>query len=122
MSKGSAPELKDFFAAISKSKAEGVVGLDVRGLCSVADFLVICTGRSNRQVMAIGEQVVTYLKKQGRKAFGVEGLEDGRWVLLDYGDVVVHVFYEDVRTFYDLEGLWADAKVLYPGQKGGFTE
>ena len=91
-------------------KALGLVVLDVRELTSVADAFIICSGRSNRQVTAIAEFIITELKKVGIKPLSVEGKKEGHWVLLDYGHVIIHVFYESVRNFYDLEGLWVDAK------------
>jgi ribosome-associated protein len=87
-----------------------MVVLDVRGLTSVSDTFIICSGRSNRQVSAIAEYIQVNLKKHAIKPLSVEGKKEGHWVLLDYGHVVIHVFYEPVRTFYDLEGLWIDAK------------
>jgi len=91
-------------------KAIEVVVLDVRGLTSVADVFIICSGRSNRQVTAIAEFILTDLKKHGIKPLSIDGKKEGHWILLDYGHVVIHVFYEPVRKFYDLEGLWTDAK------------
>ena len=91
-------------------KALGLVVLDVRDLTSVADAFIICSGRSNRQVTAIAESIQIELKKAGIKPLSVEGKKEGLWVLLDYGHVIIHVFYESVRNFYDLEGLWVDAK------------
>ncbi len=91
-------------------KAFDVVVLDLRGLASFADIFIICSGRSHRQVSAIAEFVERDLKTKGIKSLGMEGLREGHWVLMDYGDVIVHVFYEPVRIFYDLEGLWSDAR------------
>jgi ribosome-associated protein len=96
-------------AAIRK-KAFGVVVLDVHDLTSIADVFIICSGRSNRQVTAIAENIRTFLKEQGKKPINVEGIREGHWVLMDYGHVIIHVFYDSVRRFYDLEGLWADAE------------
>ncbi|RPH50173.1 MAG: ribosome silencing factor [Desulfobacteraceae bacterium] len=96
--------------AVLGKKALNIVALDVRGLTSVADFFIVCSGRSNRQVAAIADFVERTLKKAGIKPLSVEGKNEGLWVLLDYGDVIIHVFYETVRKFYDLEGLWSDAK------------
>ena len=87
-----------------------LVVLDVRELTSVSDIFIICGGRSNRQVSAIAEHIQVNLKKHAIKPLSVEGKKEGHWVLLDYGHVIIHVFYEPVRTFYDLEGLWIDAK------------
>jgi ribosome-associated protein len=91
-------------------KATNIVVLDVRKITSIADVFIICSGRSNRQVSAIAEFIQTDLKKHGIRAINVEGKKEGHWVLLDYGHVVIHVFYEPVRAFYDLEGLWVDAR------------
>src|SRR5262249_59436603 len=95
-------------AALDK-KAENVVILDVRGLTSYADYFVVASGTSDRQVTAIADNVDDVLRKAGHRPNGVEGYTRGHWVLIDFGDVVCHVFYEEARAFYDLEGLWADA-------------
>ena len=104
------PSLDLYVKAALGRKALGLVVLDVRELTSVADAFIICSGRSNRQVTAIAEFIITELKKAGIKPLSVEGKKEGHWVLLDYGHVIIHVFYESVRNFYDLEGLWVDAK------------
>jgi len=90
-------------------KAEEVVVLDVRGLTSYADYFVLMTADSERQAGAIADHVDERLKAEGAQKVGVEGYESGRWILVDYGDVVAHVLSRDARGFYDLEGLWADA-------------
>ena len=96
-------------AALDRKALELVV-LDVRSLTSISDAFIICHGRSNRQVIAIAEHIQIFLKKQNIKPLSVEGAKDGHWVLLDYGHVIIHIFYESMRRFYDLEGLWVDAK------------
>lgn len=96
-------------AALDK-KAENVVILDVRGLTSYADYFVVASGASDRQVSAIADNIEEQMKKAGHRTIGVEGYTRGHWVLLDFGDVVAHVFYEEARAFYDIEGLWADAR------------
>lgn len=98
-----------FVKVILARKAVGVVVLDVHDLTSLADFFIICSGKSNRQVSAIADHVQRELKTAGIRPLSVEGAREGHWVLMDYGYVVIHVFYEPVRQFYDLEGLWADA-------------
>lgn len=103
-------QLDIFIQAVLGKKAEAVVVLDVRGLTSIADTFIICSGRSNRQVSAIADHVQRFLKQQGIRPLSVEGRKEGLWVLMDYGDVIIHVFYEETRSFYDLEGLWVDAK------------
>jgi ribosome-associated protein len=103
------PRLNLVLTAVMGKKALDIIVLDVSGLTSLADSFIICSGRSNRQVTAIADYIRTDLKKQGVAPLSVEGLQEGHWVLMDYGDVVIHVFYDDVRRFYDLEGLWSDA-------------
>jgi ribosome-associated protein len=84
--------------------------LQITELSSLADYLVIATGTSDRHVQAIAEAVrVEQKQNNATSPLAVEGLDDGRWVLLDYGDVMVHIFQEEVRRFYDLEGLWIEA-------------
>ena len=95
-------------AALDK-KADRPVLLDVRTLSSFADYFLICSGRSDRQVQAIADAVVESLKRIGRPPLGVEGHSEGRWVLIDCADVIVHVFHEPVREFYNLERLWHNA-------------
>jgi len=90
-------------------KAEEVLVLDVRGLTSYADYFVLMTADSERQAGAIADHVDETLKASGASKVGVEGYEAGRWVLVDYGDVVAHVLNREARELYDLEGLWADA-------------
>jgi ribosome-associated protein len=95
-------------AALEK-KAEEVVVLDLRGVSGYADFLVIGSGTSDRHLETVADGVEKTLKDAGHRAIGSEGHRGGRWVLLDFGDVVVHVFHQEERAHYDLEGLWADA-------------
>ena len=104
------PNLDLFVKAALGRKTIDLVVLDVRKLTSLSDVFIICSGRSNRQVSAIAEYIQVNLKKHAIKPLSVEGKKEGHWVLLDYGHVIIHVFYEPVRAFYDLEGLWIDAK------------
>ncbi|UCD59167.1 MAG: ribosome silencing factor [Candidatus Hydrogenedentota bacterium] len=90
-------------------KGEEVLLLDLRKLSSVTDFFVMCGSKSIIGVKAIAEEILFRLKKEGVSANHVEGLAEGTWVLADYGDVIVHVFLEQVRKYYDLESLWGDA-------------
>ena len=110
MTKKNDPFLDLYIKAILGRKASNVVVLDVADLVSYADVFIICSGRSNRQVSAIADYIKMDLKKHEIKPLSVEGTKDGHWVLMDYGHVIIHVFYEPVREFYDLEGLWGDAK------------
>ncbi len=110
MSDDSVPPLDFYIKAALGKKAFGLVVLDVRDLTSITDTFIICSGRSNRQVLAIADFIQGDLKKHKIRPLSVEGTKEGHWVLLDYGHVVIHIFYEPVRRFYDLEGLWVDAK------------
>ena len=111
MTKDTVPSLDPYIEAILGKKALNVVALDVAELTSYADVFIFCSGRSNRQVSAIADHIQVDLKKKHEiKPISVEGTNDGHWVLMDYGHVIIHVFYEPVREFYDLEGLWVDAK------------
>ena len=110
MTKKTDPNLDLYVKAVLGKKALNVVALDMAELTSFADIFIICSGRSNRQVGAIADYIKTDLKKHKIRPLSVEGSKDGHWILLDYGHVIIHVFYEPMREFYDLEGLWADAK------------
>jgi ribosome-associated protein len=98
-------------AALDK-KSFQIVGLDVAAMTSLADIFLICSGASERQVGTIANEIVRRLKKEGRRPLHVEGEHQAQWVLIDYGDLVVHVFTEERRSFYALEKLWADARRL----------
>lgn len=93
-------------------KALEVVVLDVRGLASYAEYFVLMTAESDPQMNAIADYLEEKMKERGERPLSVEGARGGRWLLIDFGDVVAHVFYQDTRSFYDLEGLWADAPRL----------
>jgi ribosome-associated protein len=92
--------------SLDDDKAEDIVRIDLRGRSSVADYMVICSGRSSRQVAAISEKLLERLKEAFRLTARSEGKETGDWVLIDTGDVVVHVFRPEVREFYQLERMW----------------
>ena len=98
-------------ASLEKA-AEEVVGLDVRNVVSFADIFVICTGRSDRQVRSITDAIEEAVLERGERPLGIEGYDEGRWVLMDLADVIVHVFQPEVRRRYDLERLWSDAPKL----------
>jgi ribosome-associated protein len=95
-------------AALDK-KALAPVLIDVSGMASYTDFIGIVSGRSDRQVDAIAESIRAVMKQQGKVTLGQEGTGGGRWTLLDFGSIVIHVFYHPVREFYDLESLWIEA-------------
>ncbi len=112
MTNMSEPEWELYTKVATEKKARDVVVLDVHDVTSIADYFIICSGSSNRQVSAIAEHIQMELKKKGKKPISVDGLKEGHWVLMDYGHVIYHVFYEPVRRFYDLESLWIDAKKI----------
>ena len=94
---------------VKERKAIKPVLMAVEKLTSIADYFLIAGGNSSRQVQAISRHLTKRMRENGFKAYGIEGEQEGHWVLLDYGDVVIHIFYEPVREFYDLEGFWIEA-------------
>lgn len=93
-------------------KAYDLLLLDISAISSLADYFLICTARSDTQAQAIAESIRENLAAVGQRPIRVEGFTSGQWILMDYGDVAVHIFLEDVRAFYDLERLWARAQVV----------
>ena len=91
-------------------KAYDLVVLEVGPFTSIGDYFVICSGRSDTQVQAIADGIERHMAERGVRPLSIEGREHGQWVLMDYGDVIVHVFYVPVREFYDLERLWLRAR------------
>ena len=105
------------FAKLAADAAEGrkardVVVLDIRGLSVIADYFIICSANSRIQVQAIADAVKEKLEERGLRCRGVEGKDEAKWILIDFGDVVVHVFLEEERAFFGLERLWGDAPRL----------
>lgn len=98
--------------AAQAKKAEDLICLDLSKVCSYTDYFVICNGTNRRHAAAIAEGIRDDLRDQKVRPLGIEGLEAQRWVLVDFGDVIVHVFDPDMRGFYDLEGIWSDAKTV----------
>jgi len=94
------------------TKAEEIVILDVRGLTTFTEYFVIMNGRSTRHVQALADAIENALRSKRVKTSRAEGLSEGTWVLLDFDDVVVHIFYHEQRSFYNLEGLWSEAKKI----------
>jgi ribosome-associated protein len=94
---------------IRERKAVNPVLFEVGELTSITDYFLIASGNSSRQVQAISRHLSRKMRDKGLKALGVEGEKEGHWILMDYGDLVIHIFYEPVREFYDLEGLWIEA-------------
>lgn len=105
---GLASALDALALALDKKALEPVL-LDVRTLCSYCNYQLVVSGRSDRQVEAISEGIITGLRDKGVRPIGTEGKRSGQWALLDFGDFVVHVFHHPLREHYDLEGLWVDA-------------
>lgn len=92
-----------------EKKAYDLVLMEVRALTSIADYFIVCSGRSDRQGQSIAQGIEENMRGMGVRPQSVEGAARGQWVLMDFSDVIVHVFYQPVREFYDLEGLWIDA-------------
>lgn len=105
--------LKKVVHWLDEAKAEDIVTIDLKGKSSLGDFMVIATGRSDRHVGAVAEQLRKHLKENGVGGVRVEGLETCDWVLIDAGDILVHVFRDEVRDFYNLEKMWSAAR---PGE------
>lgn len=108
--------LKQILTSLEDDKAEDVVTVDLKGKSEIGDYMVICSGRSSRQVTAIAQNLVDHLKQDLGRACKVEGKDMGDWVLIDSGDVIVHIFRPEVREFYQLEKMW-----LSPGQDTGIA-
>jgi ribosome-associated protein len=98
-------------------KAEDILVLDLRDISSVTDYFFVCHGTSDRHVKAIADHVLEMMKKSGYQSLGVEGYPEARWILVDFGDLVIHIFYEETRRFYELERLWGHATQIYPPQE-----
>jgi ribosome-associated protein len=99
--------LEEIVRWLDEAKAEAIVTIDLAGKSSIGDFMVIATGRSDRHVGSIADQLSRKLKEQGLGRVRVEGLEACDWVLIDTGDIIIHVFREEVRAFYNLEKMWS---------------
>jgi ribosome-associated protein len=97
------------FSFIKERKAIDPVMLNVGEMTSITDYFIIASGSSTRQVQAIAGHLLRKMRQAGFRAMGVEGEAEGQWILTDFGDVVVHLFYQPIREFYDLEGLWIEA-------------
>ncbi|HZG71775.1 MAG TPA: ribosome silencing factor [Chondromyces sp.] len=104
--------LKTVVEAVDDKKAENIVALDMQGISLIADYFVICHGNSDKQVQAIAREVKDKAEELGYTLKRMEGFDEARWILVDIGDVVVHVFHRDERLYYNLERLWGDAPSL----------
>lgn len=99
-------------ASLEDSKAEDIVTIDIAGKSALGDYMIVVSGRSNRHVTAIAEHLISDVKDDGLGTPRVEGLETGDWVLIDTGDVIIHVFRPEVREFYNIEKMWAAPEIL----------
>lgn len=97
---------------LDSKKAEDIRAIDIRGISVIADYFLIATGNSSTQVRALAQEMEDRLAELGVTPRRVEGIQSATWVILDYGDVIIHVFYRDTRQFFNLERLWADGKAL----------
>ena len=104
--------LKIAAAAADDKKAHDLVALDISGIASFADYFLLCTGDSSRQMQAIADEVEKRLKVNGLRPSHVEGYQNSEWILMDYIDLVIHIFSKTARAYYDLERLWRDGKKL----------
>jgi len=104
-------------AALAKKALDPVL-LEMKGISSLTDYFLLCTGKSDRQVQAIARSIEETLEKIGIRPLGQEGVAQGKWILMDYNDVVVHIFLEPIRKFYDLEGIWLDAPRIEVNEEG----
>ncbi|ABQ61240.1 conserved hypothetical protein [Brucella ceti B1/94] len=95
-------------ASLENSKAESIIPIDIRGRSTIGDYMIVASGRSHRHVTAVADHLVQALREAGCKEMRVEGLESGDWVLIDTGDIIVHIFRPEVRDFYNLEKIWLD--------------
>ncbi len=102
---------------IQERKAIDPVLFDVRELTSITDFFLITSGSSSRQVQTIAKHIIGRMREEGFKVHGMEGEQQGHWILVDYNDVIIHIFYQPVREFYDLEGLWVEAPRVDPDER-----
>ncbi|MBP1156384.1 MULTISPECIES: ribosome silencing factor [unclassified Paenibacillus] len=98
--------------AAEDKKAMNIITLNLRGISLIADYFVICHGNSETQVQSIATEIRKNAEEKGVRVRGLEGMDTARWVLVDLGDVVVHVFHRDDREYYNIERLWSDAKVV----------
>lgn len=103
---GPLPVLKTVLGSLEDSKAENIVPIDIQGKSSLADHMVVASGRSNRHVAAVADHLIKALKEAGYGNARVEGLANADWVLIDAGDIIVHVFRPEIREFYNIEKMW----------------
>ena len=114
-------ESKQLFERIAEiledRKAKEIRIMEIKDISILTDYFIVCTGTSTTHIRALADAVEEKLSGEGREPCHIEGYETARWILMDYGDVVVHIFHSEDREFYDLERLWADAKQILAGKK-----
>jgi ribosome-associated protein len=103
--------------ATLQKKAKSIVVLNLKEISAFTDYMIICSGSSEREVQAIAQAIQQFLKKAEIRPLGVEGAANGQWILLDYDDIVISVFYEPIRTFYNIENLWDAPKMIVDENK-----
>ncbi|KUP06052.1 ribosomal silencing factor RsfS [Bacillus coahuilensis m2-6] len=101
------------YKAADDKRAEDIVALDMKGVSLISDYFIICHGNSDKQVQAIAKEVKEAAEENGYTVKRMEGFNEARWVLVDIGDVVVHVFHHEERSYYNLERLWGDAPIVH---------
>lgn len=104
-------------ASLDDSKAEAIIPIDMRGKSTLGDYMIIASGRSHRHVSAVADHLLRALREAGYRDIKIEGLEGGDWVLVDTGDIIVHIFHPEIREFYNLEKIWVDADKQDPATK-----
>ena len=115
-------EFIPYLTPIVDRKAKSITAIDVRKMTSYTDMIVIVEGGSGRQVTSIAEHIIKAMKTKKIKVYGMEGIKEGEWALLDYGHIIIHVFESKAKEFYDLEGLWSDAPRIDLSQFGSILD
>lgn len=95
-----------------EKKAQDISILKMDATLGITDFFLICTATNERQVKTIADEIAVVLKKENITCLGIEGYQEGKWVLMDYGDIVIHIYLEELRSYYELDDLWADSPIL----------
>ncbi len=95
---------------LDEKQGEEILLLDVTGICPIAEYLILATAKGQRHAQALADSLLSLAKERGIASLGVEGYQTGAWVLLDFNDVIIHIFQEDLRRFYNIEGLWSEGR------------
>ncbi len=106
-------KLQTIVNAVEDKKGKDILILDFKGKSSISDYAFICTGRSERNIQAIVDEITKKMREMGEEKLVTEGYDEAKWVLLDYGDIVVHIFSETTRSYYSLESLWVEAEEIF---------